>query len=432
MRIGIIGGGAAGLGTAWLLQDHHEVTLFEKQKRPGGHADTVEVEQDGQTIGIDAGFEFFMDSIFPTFMALLDLLKVPLNRYPLTATYYTTDQHEIMVLPPFKDWRIIWSALKPQQIATLLQLQRTLDIAQGLMKSADTTITLEKFVDALPVSASFKNGFLYPFLLAGWCVEMEEFKQFAAYNALRYVAMNRPGGLKPPEGVEVVGGTQNYIKALARALTKTRIKLAVTINTITRQGTTYTITEADGTANEVDHLVVATSPWDAYKLLAQLPGVEQVRRELGRIESFKTVIAVHADRRLMPAQEKYWSVVNIRYDGLHASNTVWKSWKSKKPIFRSWVTFDAAMPDSLYAVAEYAHCKINLNYFEARQHLIARQGQDNLWLAGLYMHDIDSHESALMSAVNIAKALDPKSGNLHKLLVSRLSSARSSFRRPLP
>jgi len=43
MRIGVIGAGAAGLTTAWLLNDHHDVTLFEKQNRLGGHAHTIEV-----------------------------------------------------------------------------------------------------------------------------------------------------------------------------------------------------------------------------------------------------------------------------------------------------------------------------------------------------------------------------------------------------
>ena len=47
MRIGIIGAGAAGLTASWLLSENHDVTLFEKQDRLGGHAHTVEVEQDG-------------------------------------------------------------------------------------------------------------------------------------------------------------------------------------------------------------------------------------------------------------------------------------------------------------------------------------------------------------------------------------------------
>lgn len=40
MKIGIIGGGAAGLVSAWLLEEHFEVILFEKLDRLGGHART--------------------------------------------------------------------------------------------------------------------------------------------------------------------------------------------------------------------------------------------------------------------------------------------------------------------------------------------------------------------------------------------------------
>ena len=59
MKIGIVGGGAAGLTSAWLLGDQHEVTLFEADDRLGGHAHTIEIETDGQRLEVDAGFQFF-------------------------------------------------------------------------------------------------------------------------------------------------------------------------------------------------------------------------------------------------------------------------------------------------------------------------------------------------------------------------------------
>jgi predicted NAD/FAD-binding protein len=80
------------------------------------------------------------------------------------------------------------------------------------------------------------------------------------------------------------------------------------------------------------------------------------------------------------------------------------------------VTYDDALPDRLYLVRTYQHPKVNLNYYRAQRNLIPQQGEDNLWLAGLYMHDIDCHESALMSAVNIARRLAPESGNLQRLM----------------
>src|SRR5215813_4867587 len=161
MRIAIIGAGAAGLAASWLLNEHHEVTVYEKQARVGGHAHTVEVEQDGKPVYVESGAEFFSDGMFPTFVALLNNLGVELRRYPVTACVYTTDNRQITVLPPFLNGRILWSALRPTQIGNLLELQHVLKLADSLMKSADTSITFEQYLDRLPVSRRFKDDFLW-------------------------------------------------------------------------------------------------------------------------------------------------------------------------------------------------------------------------------------------------------------------------------
>ena len=43
MRIAVIGSGISGLSAALRLQAQHEVTLYESDARPGGHAHTVDV-----------------------------------------------------------------------------------------------------------------------------------------------------------------------------------------------------------------------------------------------------------------------------------------------------------------------------------------------------------------------------------------------------
>src|SRR5258708_17472093 len=119
MRIGIVGGGAAGLTTAWLLSDEHEVVLFEQQDRLGGHAHTIEVALAGERIAVDAGFEFFSGAMFPTFMRLLSVLGVPLHRYPITATLYSTDNRYVALLPPLRNGRVVWPTMGPRQIAVM-------------------------------------------------------------------------------------------------------------------------------------------------------------------------------------------------------------------------------------------------------------------------------------------------------------------------
>ena len=51
-RVAVIGAGAAGIAAAYTLRDDAELTIFEREDRPGGHANTVAVEDD---VGIEIG-----------------------------------------------------------------------------------------------------------------------------------------------------------------------------------------------------------------------------------------------------------------------------------------------------------------------------------------------------------------------------------------
>lgn len=56
-RVAIIGSGCAGLGAAWALQStQHEVHLFERGQKLGGHTNTQTWTHDGESTPVDTGF----------------------------------------------------------------------------------------------------------------------------------------------------------------------------------------------------------------------------------------------------------------------------------------------------------------------------------------------------------------------------------------
>jgi predicted NAD/FAD-binding protein len=416
MNIGIIGAGAAGLVSAWLLQQRHRVTVFESQNRLGGHAHTVDVNIDGATVPIDAGFDFFTPKLWPTFFRLLKILGVPLHRYPGTTVLHTKDRRSVYLMPAVRDGGVCWPVLKPDSLSQLLQFQHALRCAVPLIESGDTSITIERFTEDLKLSRHFKDEFFYPLLFAIWCAGEDDFRSFAAYNALKYYVRCEAGKFSQFYFTEVVGGTRVYIDALARMLTKVKIRMSTHIQRISTAGKRFRVEADGGHADEFDHLVIATNARQAVHLVSELESAESLRRELDKFEYFKGTIAVHGDRRLMPASEKHWSVFNIQNDEGRSALTVWKKWKSKTPLFKSWVNYEPRLPEPLYALETYEHPKVTPRYFEAQRSLARLQGQRNLWLAGLYTHDIDSHESAVLSAVKLAQQLDPQSANLKLLM----------------
>ncbi|MEQ1719343.1 MAG: FAD-dependent oxidoreductase, partial [Hyphomicrobium sp.] len=82
MKIAVVGSGISGLSAAWLLSKRHEVTLYEKDARLGGHSNTVDVPAMGGSsastgmTAVDTGFIVFNPKNYPNLIALFDHLGV--------------------------------------------------------------------------------------------------------------------------------------------------------------------------------------------------------------------------------------------------------------------------------------------------------------------------------------------------------------------
>lgn len=420
LQIGIIGAGASGLTSAWLLDENHDVTIFEKEDRLGGHVCTIPVAINGKIIPVEAGVEFFSDKMFPQFITLLQILKVPTRKYPLTYTFYHTNTYERIILPPIHNGSVSWNSLKPRTIFDLVQLNHFVNAGKNILATGDIGITLSDFADTLMLTQAFKEHFLYPFFAASWGVSPEEMKIFAAYDILKWAFMNEPAHIQAAQWNEIIGGMSTYIDALVTQLRHTTIIRSAEITTISHNGNLYTI-QANGQHHHFDHIIIATNAMIAKDLLKNITHAHKIREALGLIEYFKTTIAIHGDRRFMPADESDWSAVNIRYDGINSALTICKSWMQEAGIFRSWITYaigvpaENCMPHPLYDLKHFYHPKVNIGYFTAQKELEKVQGNKNLWIAGFYTHDADSHNNALVSAISIAKHLAPRSDRLQKL-----------------
>ena len=65
------------MSAAWLLSSAHEVTVYERADRIGGHSNTVDALTPHGAVPVDTGFIVYNENTYPNLTALFAHLGVP-------------------------------------------------------------------------------------------------------------------------------------------------------------------------------------------------------------------------------------------------------------------------------------------------------------------------------------------------------------------
>lgn len=414
MKIAIIGSGIAGLTAAWLLDGHHEVTLFEKNDVLGGHALTVHFDIKGKRVFANPAAGYITPTIYSRFLQLLKILNVKLIAIPASVTVYSSALGYATMLTPRLSLHRWAKILHPVTLMHLLELQRALLAARKFDKHDDWQTTLEEFMDQEHISQFVRNEIIYPWISAVGEATIEDIKGFSARAALKY-PVHGQSGTQAFRLQEIEGGIASYIKPLVDSLRKTQIKTGCGIQSIQKQDNKFVLTDSSNTKHSFDHVIFASPAYETKKIIDTLSGAEELQNILAGFPYNPARIAVHGDTNLMPPQKVDWSIYNTMYDGKTCEATIWCPEDGEHQYFKSWVTFAEKLPENLYSVHEFKHPLLTPGYYQAQEKLKLVNGKDNLWFAGSYTQDIDSHESGVRSAIDVVQKLNPESDNL-KLL----------------
>lgn len=418
MRIAIVGAGLGGMASAYFLRSAHEVTLFERSPRPGGHAATVTVEHPRGTVHAELGFRYFFKTSYPYFLALLRTLGVE-TRWVKGSMTIVDARGRAAVLPP-RDVRQLGALLRdPRQLRWLLCLARLRREAGAIVAAEDWTHTLETLLQARGYPAGFGPELLYPFVAASWGAPLAVAKDLPAYDVCKVM-------LHPARNMgfyEFAGGTAAYVQALMREFAgEVRVELGNGVTRMARAGDEWALTDDRGQQHAFDEVVLATESFTAASLLEGVAEGGALREVLANFKHFDGDIVVHSDRSLMPPRESDWSEINQRHLPDRAWMTDWPGRRQGVPVFRTWLPKGREAPREIHARQTYRHLLVTSDSRALQRRLAALQGQHGLWVAGMYAVDVDNHESALTSAVMVARALAPESPALRQLEHAAASS----------
>ena len=416
MKIGIIGSGGAGMCTAWLLDQGHELTLIEKKDYLGGNTHTVDVEVNGIMHHVDDGANWFSPSIYPHFNKLLDLVNIPFDWVPLSMTYYNKLTGKVNAMPPVTFRRIVQMFTRPHVLPELLTMNKVVTKAQKIVENHETDMTLREFMDDLNLSEKQRSEFLMPTLSGVWGSPHDQTEDFSVYPLMKYMVYHKPSGLKYYDWKVMRGGVKNYIKMMADTLKNTEIVVKDGVDFVQPDTATgkVKVTTESGREFEFDKLIITAGARDAGIILKDTEHIPEVQKALSKFNYYLATVATHSDTNYMPPDRKDWSVVNVLNKGNHADATIWDGWNTNQDVFDSYIN-EGDDPQNVHYVSKWWLPCETPDFFRAQKELENVQGTHNIYFGGDYTRDIGSHEDAIDSAIENCKRIWPESERLNEL-----------------
>jgi predicted NAD/FAD-binding protein len=368
-RIGIIGGGIAGLTAAYVLSRSADVTVLEAEPRLGGHAHTHRVaDPDGPDVWVDSGFIVHNRKTYPLLTRLFTELGVAVQESEMSLSVscagcglaYAGQRGPGGLAAGLRGGGLRYARMLTEVLRFHRAARRLL--ADGPMGEGEPT--LGEFLAAGGYSGYFIRHFALPFVAAVWSCPPPTALRYPARYLFAFLSQH---GLLSvtgsPPWLTVRGGSRSYVERITKELAAVRTGARVTA--VRRAGGSAVVTyeDDDGTRTEsYDGIVIATHPDQALRLLADPTPVE--RDVLGAFRYSVNETVLHTDSRLLPASRLVRASWNYALSSCTAADSgVRVSYDMTRlqrlPGARTYVVTlnapGAVAPEHVIAAMSYAH-----------------------------------------------------------------------------
>jgi predicted NAD/FAD-binding protein len=413
MKIAVIGSGISGNSVAWALSKTHDVTVYEKRNRLGGHSATVDVEYDGVTIPVDTGFIVYNASNYPNLIKLFKHLEVK------------TEASDMEFSVSLDNGNLEWKGGKrlsgvfaqPSNILSPGFLKMLRDIFRfnkrarlDLQSGALCGLTFDDYLNKTGFSKRLKNDYLVPMTSAIWSTPSAKMLEFPAESLIQFMKNHSLIQSDRPKWRTVSGGSREYVSKLVND-TKAEFRTSSEVVRVERTSGGVSITDANGNMETYDQVVMGSHSDQSLSMLKDASPEEH--DILSSVQYVKNDVWLHSDVSLMPKRKKAWAAWNYIgrknvLDDRDVSVTYWmnklQNIDEKYPLFVTLNPLTAPDPATVINRYQYAHPLFNAEAIEAQRKLETIQGKNGIWFCGAWT-GFGFHEDGLKSGLNVARKL---------------------------
>jgi len=399
MRVAVIGGGVSGLGAAYVLsRSGHDVHLFEREPRLGGHVNTV--LHDG--LALDTGFIVSNARNYPLLTRLFAELGVACQRSEMSfSVSCDACGLEYAGRRPFAQWR---NAGSTRFTSLMWEIGRWLRTARSSIESgAYDDVALGDYLTQRSYSGRFRRHFIVPLTSALWSAAPSRTLEIPATYAIRFFDNHGMLGVRRHSWRTVSGGAHTYVQAVRGYLRFADTNLPV--RGLRRDDGCVLVRTDDDVVRQFDRAVVATHADEALALLED-PS-EDERAILGAFGYTKNDAVLHTDSSLLPRSRAAHASWNYRVDGAERPTVTYYLNRLQRLESETdyLVTLNQPVADEhVIRRMTYTHPHFSVEAIRAQRRLAEISGTRNTAFAGAYFGN-GFHEDGLAAGVHAAEAL---------------------------
>ena len=409
-KIAIIGSGISGLTAAYLLSKKHQVTVFEKNDRIGGHTATVDIEKNGEQFAIDTGFIVFNDKTYPNYLALLAEIGIGRQATQMSFSVHNCQTgmeyngHNLNTL--FAQRR---NLLKPKFWLLVKEILRFNKLCKKIFETQNyhSGLTLGGFLTENNFNDYFAEHYILPMGAAIWSsslAQMEDFEfrffvQFFHNHGLLNIADR-------PQWYVVPNGSRSYLAPLCKPFKK-NIRLNANISGISRINGKVHLGFNDTEDEIFDEVVIACHSDQALTLLRDATTDES--NILSAMPYSENSVILHTDKKLLPKREKAWASWNyqLSQDRSKAASVTYnmnilQGIKSDHTFCVTLNQKEDIDPKLILREFTYHHPIFSTKSIEAQKKKNQICGLHHTHFCGAYWYN-GFHEDGVKSAVEVAK-----------------------------
>ncbi|WP_394689260.1 NAD(P)/FAD-dependent oxidoreductase [Hoeflea sp.] len=412
LKVAVVGSGISGASAAWAIRDIHDVTLYEAEKRPGGHTATVDIDYDGTPLSVDTGFIVYNELNYPNLTALFAHLDVKTHDSDMSFAL-SLDRGKLEwggdnLKTLFAQKR---NLLRPSFLLMLREVLRfnricLQDRAAGHLAAR----SIGDYLNWRGFSPGFMNNYLVPMAAAIWSTPAKRMMEFPATYFVNFFENHRLIHSERPTWRTVTGGSRNYLTRLLEPLGE-RVRLNAGVVSVRRGAKGVDILDSTGHIESYDRVILACHTDQALRILDRPTDAE--REILSAIPYSPNRVILHRDDRLMPTRKKIWASWNyLRSSDQRSDSSVAVSyWMNRlqgidpaKPLFVTLNPDREPQPELVFGEFSYDHPQFGNDAMEVQAQLKSIQGDNHTYFAGAWT-GYGFHEDGLSSGIAAAQAL---------------------------